>query len=40
LAELAGKIPDAEMRKLNYEVDGKHRPAAEVAAEWLRRHGG
>jgi glycine betaine/choline ABC-type transport system substrate-binding protein len=40
LAELAGKIPDAEMRKLNYEVDGKHRPAAEVAAEWLRQHGG
>jgi glycine betaine/choline ABC-type transport system substrate-binding protein len=36
LEELAGKIPDATMRKLNYEVDGKHRPAAEVAAEWLR----
>lgn len=38
LDELAGKVPDAEMRKLNYEVDGKHRRAAEVAAEWLRQH--
>jgi len=36
LEELAGKIPDAEMRKLNYEVDGRHRSAAEVAAEFLR----
>jgi glycine betaine/choline ABC-type transport system substrate-binding protein len=36
LEELAAKLPDAEMRRLNYEVDGKHRPAAEVAAEWLR----
>jgi osmoprotectant transport system substrate-binding protein len=38
LDELAGRIPDAEMRKLNYEVDGKHRRAADVAAEWLRQH--
>jgi glycine betaine/choline ABC-type transport system substrate-binding protein len=38
LEELAGKIPDAEMRRLNYEVDGEHRPAAEVAAKWLRLH--
>ena len=37
LEELAGKIPDVQMRKLNYEVDGKHRSAAEVAAEWLRQ---
>jgi glycine betaine/choline ABC-type transport system substrate-binding protein len=38
LEDLAGRIPDAEMRKLNYEVDGKHRSAAAVAAEWLRQH--
>ena len=36
LAELSGRIPDAEMRKLNYAVDGEHRPAAEVAAQFLR----
>ena len=35
LAELSGKISDAEMRRLNYEVDGKHRPPREVAAEFL-----
>lgn len=35
LAQLAGKLPDAVMRKLNYEVDGKHRPVSEVAREWL-----
>lgn len=38
LEELAGKIPDAEMRRLNYAVDGEHRPAAEVAAAFLRGH--
>jgi len=38
LEELSGRISDAEMRTLNYQVDGKHRPAAEVAAEWLRQH--
>jgi osmoprotectant transport system substrate-binding protein len=36
LEELSGKLPDAMMRKLNYAVDGEHRPAAEVAAEFLR----
>ena len=36
LEELAGRLPDAEMRRLNHEVDGRHRPAAEVAAEFLR----
>ena len=35
LEELAGKLPDAAMRKLNYEVDGKKRPVAQVAAEFL-----
>jgi glycine betaine/choline ABC-type transport system substrate-binding protein len=36
LEELSGKLPDDVMRKLNYEVDGKHRPVPEVAAEFLR----
>jgi len=36
LEALSGKISDARMRQLNYEVDGRHRPAAEVAAEFLR----
>jgi osmoprotectant transport system substrate-binding protein len=33
---LAGKISDAEMRRMNYEVDGEHRDIAEVAHEFLR----
>jgi glycine betaine/choline ABC-type transport system substrate-binding protein len=40
LEELAGKIDDAEMRHLNYAVDGQHRPVAEVAAEFLEGVGG
>jgi glycine betaine/choline ABC-type transport system substrate-binding protein len=36
LEELSGKISDATMRRLNYEVDGKHRRAAEVARDFLR----
>jgi glycine betaine/choline ABC-type transport system substrate-binding protein len=39
LAELSGKISDAAMRKLNYEVDGKHRPLREVAQEFLASAG-
>lgn len=35
LEQLSGKISDETMRKLNYEVDGKHRPVAEVAREFL-----
>ena len=35
LDQLAGKLSDADMRKLNYQVDGKHRPVAEVARELL-----
>jgi osmoprotectant transport system substrate-binding protein len=35
LDQLSGKISDATMRRLNFEVDGKHRPAAEVAEEFL-----
>ncbi|HWC01120.1 MAG TPA: glycine betaine ABC transporter substrate-binding protein, partial [Bryobacteraceae bacterium] len=35
LAELSGRFSDAAMRKLNYEVDGKHRRVADVAREFL-----
>jgi glycine betaine/choline ABC-type transport system substrate-binding protein len=35
LADLSGKISDAEMRRMNYEVDGKHRSPREVAGEFL-----
>lgn len=35
--ELSGKLGDEAMRRLNYEVVGKHRPAAEVAREFLSR---
>ena len=36
LRRLAGAISTDEMRRLNYEVDGRKRPAAEVVREWLR----
>jgi len=36
LEELSGKISNERMQRLNYAVDGLHRPAAEVAAEFLR----
>ena len=36
LEQLSGKISDSAMRRLNYEVDGKHRRAAEVAEQFLR----
>jgi osmoprotectant transport system substrate-binding protein len=39
IAELAGKISDEEMRKMNFAVDGQHRDAAEVAREFLRAKG-
>jgi glycine betaine/choline ABC-type transport system substrate-binding protein len=39
LQELSGRISEATMRKLNYEVDGKHRSAREVAAEFLNAAG-
>lgn len=39
LHALAGRISEDTMRKLNYEVDGKHRPVAEVAAEFLKGAG-
>lgn len=39
LADLAGRISDSEMRKMNYAVDGEHRDAAEVAREFLQKKG-
>jgi glycine betaine/choline ABC-type transport system substrate-binding protein len=35
LNELAGKLTDKTMQKLNYQVDGKHRPLVDVAREFL-----
>jgi osmoprotectant transport system permease protein len=35
LESLAGSIDDTTMRRLNYEVDGRHRSAAEVVKEFL-----
>ena len=35
LEELSGKLTNEAMRKLNYEVDGKHRALADVAREFL-----
>jgi len=36
LIELSEKFTDRKMQELNYEVDGRHRPVAEVAAEFLQ----
>jgi osmoprotectant transport system substrate-binding protein len=36
LEQLSGKLSDSAMRRLNYQVDGKHRPAEQVAEEFLR----
>jgi glycine betaine/choline ABC-type transport system substrate-binding protein len=35
IEELSGKLPDAVMRKLNFAVDGEHRPPSQVAAGFL-----
>lgn len=37
LEELGGRLTDQEMQKLNYELDGKHRPLADVAREFLEK---
>jgi glycine betaine/choline ABC-type transport system substrate-binding protein len=37
LGELAGKIDDAEMRRLNAAADVEHRDIASVARDWLAR---
>lgn len=39
IAELAGKISDADMRRMNYAVDAQHRDSADVAREFLRSNG-
>lgn len=36
LAELYGSLDEARMRRLNYEVDTRHRPVREVAAAFLQ----
>ena len=35
LEELAGKLPAETMRRLNQQVDGEHRPVAQVAGQFL-----
>src|SRR6201988_149776 len=39
IAELAGKISDEEMRRMNFAVDGQYRDASEVAREFLHAKG-
>ncbi|MGD1072787.1 MAG: glycine betaine ABC transporter substrate-binding protein [Bryobacteraceae bacterium] len=39
LLELSGRIDSVTMRRLNYELDGKHRPAREIARDFLRASG-
>ncbi|MET0647556.1 MAG: ABC transporter permease/substrate-binding protein [Pyrinomonadaceae bacterium] len=39
LQRLAGSISTEEMRRLNYEVDGNKRPAADVVREWRQSKG-
>jgi glycine betaine/choline ABC-type transport system substrate-binding protein len=39
LAELSGKLSDAQMRALNHAVVGQHRPLAEVAQKFLQDAG-
>ena len=36
LEQLAGKISDQDMRRMNYSVDGEHRDIQEVVREFLR----
>jgi glycine betaine/choline ABC-type transport system substrate-binding protein len=35
LEQLSGMLPDQTMRKLNFGVDGEHRPPAQVASRFL-----
>jgi glycine betaine/choline ABC-type transport system substrate-binding protein len=39
LLELSGKFSNRRMQELNYQVDGLHRPAAQVASEFLQQAG-
>jgi glycine betaine/choline ABC-type transport system substrate-binding protein len=36
LEQLSGRISDATMRKLNYQIDGRHHAPAQVAEEFLK----
>ncbi len=36
LSELAGKLADSTVSKLNYAIDGQHRTPSQVASEFLR----
>jgi glycine betaine/choline ABC-type transport system substrate-binding protein len=39
LQKLSGSISTDEMRRLNYEVDGNKRAAADVVREWRQAKG-
>ena len=39
LNKLSGKITDAEMSRMNYEVKVRNRAAADVAREYLLKEG-
>src|SRR5919202_1091871 len=39
IQSLAGAIPTDEMPRLNFEVDGRKRPAADVVREWRKAKG-
>lgn len=39
LADLAGKISEEDMRRLNYAVDGEHRDLEQLVREFLRQKG-
>jgi len=39
LDALAGKVTEEDMRRMNYAVDGEHRDATQVVAEFLRTKG-
>ena len=39
LAQLSGKLTNQKMQQLNYQVDGEHRPVAQVAADFLKEAG-
>jgi glycine betaine/choline ABC-type transport system substrate-binding protein len=39
LRQLSGRITSQDMRRLNYQLDGEHRPAREIARDFLRSAG-
>jgi osmoprotectant transport system permease protein len=39
LLELSSKFTNKTMQELNYQVDAQHRPAGEVAAQFLKSSG-